>query len=373
MLSLLDRRALFVLVLLLFFAALPAIAVVAGQEFYIGQFRRILIFAIAAISLDLILGYGGMVSLGHAAFFGIGAYVVAILNWHAQQETALLGLIPGSRNILVTWPAAVLVAAAVALVVGSISLRTSGIYFIMITLAFAQMIYFLFVSLEAYGGDDGLRFPGDIGFIDAATNALADAGWDAAIAFDTIFYYVTFVLFLAVLYGSFRLVNSRFGMVIQGCRENERRMRAIGFATFRYKLVCFTIAGGIAGLAGAVFAAHESYIVDHALDALGRSHHHDRARRHGHAGRPGRGSDPVPAAREVPARLHPALADRVRPDPDPRRPVRQARHLRLAAAGCGAPWTLIRCSRPGASSNASAASSPPTISTSPSSPARSMR
>ena len=260
MLALLDRRAVFVLVLLLFFAALPAVAVLAGEEFYIGQFRRILIFAIVAISLDLILGYGGMVSLGHAAFFGIGAYVVAILNWHAQQETALLGFIPGARNILVTWPAAVLVAAAVACIVGSISLRTSGIYFIMITLAFAQMIYFFFVSLEAYGGDDGLRFPGDIGFIDAATNALADAGYDPATWFDTIFYYFTFAIFLAVLYGSYRLVRSRFGMAIQGCRENERRMRAIGFATFRYKLVCFTIAGGIAGLAGAVFAAHESYI-----------------------------------------------------------------------------------------------------------------
>jgi branched-chain amino acid transport system permease protein len=260
MLALLDRRAVFVLVLLVFFAALPVVAIGLGQEFYIGQFRRILIFAIVAISLDLILGYGGMVSLGHAAFFGIGAYVVAILNWHAQQESALLGFIPGTRNILITWPAAILVSAAVALVVGSISLRTSGIYFIMITLAFAQMIYFFFVSLEAYGGDDGLRFTGDIGFIDAATNALADAGHDAATAFDTLFYYLTFAVFLAALYGTFRLVNSRFGMVIQGCRENERRMRAIGFPTFRYKLACFAIAGGMAGLAGALFAAHESYI-----------------------------------------------------------------------------------------------------------------
>jgi branched-chain amino acid transport system permease protein len=260
MLALLDRRAAFVLVLLAFFALLPAIAILLGQDFYIGQFRRILIFAIVAISLDLILGYGGMVSLGHAAFFGIGAYVVAILNWHAQQDTALLGFIPGAQSILVTWPAAILVSAAVALVVGAISLRTSGIYFIMITLAFAQMIYFFFVSLRAYGGDDGLRFTGDIGFIDAATNALADAGYDPARTFDTLFYYLTFAVFLAVLFGSVRLVNSRFGLAIQGCRENERRMRAIGFPTFRYKLVCFAIAGGMAGLAGALFAAHESYI-----------------------------------------------------------------------------------------------------------------
>jgi len=249
MLGLLDRRAAFILILLAFFAVLPVLAIGLGQEFYIGQFRRVLIFAIVAISLDLILGYGGMVSLGHAAFFGIGAYVVAILNWHAQQETALLGFIPGARNILITWPAAILVSAAVALVVGAISLRTSGIYFIMITLAFAQMIYFFFVSLEAYGGDDGLRFPGDVqiaGVIDTAD--------------DVVFYYLVFAIFAAVLYASHRLVKARFGLVIQGCRENERRMRAIGFATFRYKLVCFTIAGGIAGLAGALFAAHESYI-----------------------------------------------------------------------------------------------------------------
>src|SRR5688572_12595936 len=107
MLALLDRRAAFILVLLAFFAVLPLVAMQLDADFYIGQFRRILIFAIVAISLDLILGYGGMVSLGHAAFFGIGAYVVAILNWHAQEEAALLGFIPGSQNILVTWPAAI--------------------------------------------------------------------------------------------------------------------------------------------------------------------------------------------------------------------------------------------------------------------------
>mgnify|MGYP001231111373 CR=1 FL=1 len=255
-----DLSTIFVLALLGLFAVLPVIAVAAGQEFYIGQFRRILIFAIAAVSLDLILGYGGMVSLGHAAFMGIGAYVVAILNFHADEGTLLLGFIPGSQNILVTWPAAILASALVALFVGLISLRTSGIYFIMITLAFAQMIYFFFVSLETYGGDDGLRFPGDIPFIDAATDALYEAGYDPVAAYESLFYYLVFAVFAAVLYGAHRLVNSRFGMVIQGCRENERRMRAIGFFTFRYKLVAFVLAGAIGGLAGALFAAHESFI-----------------------------------------------------------------------------------------------------------------
>ncbi|MBI3708521.1 MAG: branched-chain amino acid ABC transporter permease [Proteobacteria bacterium] len=245
----LDRRHVFVVTLLALFALLPIAAQLADQPFYIGQFRRILIFAIAAISLDLILGYGGMVSLGHAAFFGIGAYVVGILNHHAAEETLFLGLLPGSRNVLITWPLAMLVAAASAGLIGLVSLRTSGIYFIMITLAFAQMVYFFFVSLSAYGGDDGLRFPGD-----TVIAGLIDTQDDIA------FYYAVFAVLAGVLYLCQRMIESRFGLVIQGCRENERRMQAIGFPTFRYRLACFTIAGGIAGLAGALFAAHESYI-----------------------------------------------------------------------------------------------------------------
>lgn len=235
--------------MLLVFAALPLIAQAIDQPWYIGLFRRVLIFAIAAISLDLILGYGGMVSLGHAAFFGIGAYVVGILNYHAQRGGLFLGFIPGTTEVLVTWPLAVLGAALLALVIGAMSLRTSGIYFIMITLAFAQMVYFFFVSLRAYGGEDGLRFRADttiLGLIDTRDSVR--------------FYYLIFAIFCVVLYLAHHLVNSRFGMVIQGCRENERRMRAIGFPTFRYKLACFTIAGGLAGLAGALYAVDESFV-----------------------------------------------------------------------------------------------------------------
>lgn len=257
----LDRRALFVLALFALLAVLPLVAAGFDEYFYVGQLRRILIFAIAAISLDLILGYGGMVSLGHAAFLGIGAYVVGILNYHADEGTALFGLVPGSRNILVTWPAAVLISAAVAAMVGLISLRTGGLYFIMITLAFAQMIYFFFVSLEVYGGDDGFRFPGDIPVVEATAEAVESLGLDDPVAsFELVFYYLVFAVLVAVYYCCARLVNSRFGLVLQGCRENERRMRAIGFATFPYRLAAFTIAGGVAGLAGALFAAHESFI-----------------------------------------------------------------------------------------------------------------
>ncbi len=245
----LDRRVWFVVVLLAALAVLPLAAHATGNEFYIGQFRRILIFAIVAISLDLILGYGGMVSLGHAAFFGVGAYVVAILNWHADREVPLFGMMLGTHNVLITWTAAVLVSGFMAFLIGLISLRTAGIFFIMITLAFAQMVYFFFVSLRAYGGDDGLRFPGDtmvLGVIDTEN--------------DVAFYYLVFAILCGTLYLCRRLVNSRFGMVIQGCRENERRMRALGFPTYKYKLAAFTLAGAIAGLAGALFAAHESYI-----------------------------------------------------------------------------------------------------------------
>jgi len=249
MIGSLDRSRVFILALLAALALLPILATLGGEEFYIGQFRRILIFAIAAISLDLILGYGGMVSLGHAAFIGVGAYVVGILVHHASEETLFLGILPGTFEPLIAWPAAMLISAALAFVIGLISLRTSGVYFIMITLAFAQMVYYVFVSLRTYGGDDGLRFRGGdtlAGIID-----LGD---------DLTFYYVVFAVLLGVLYLGRRLVRSRFGRVIEGCRENERRMRALGFPSYRYKLAAFTIAGGVAGLAGALFATHESYI-----------------------------------------------------------------------------------------------------------------
>jgi branched-chain amino acid transport system permease protein len=245
----LDRRHVFIVLLLAAFLAVPTVAEAIDQPFYIGQFRRILILAIVAVSLDLILGYGGMVSLGHAAFFGVGAYVVGILNYHAADGTLFLGFIPGARDALITWPAAIAVTAALAAVIGLISVRTSGIYFIMITLAFAQMLYFVFFSLKTYGGDDGLRFQGDtviLGLIDTRD--------------DHAFYYAVFAILLALLYFSHRLTRSRFGLVIQGARENERRMAAIGFPTIRYKLVCFAVSGAMAGLAGALFAAHESFI-----------------------------------------------------------------------------------------------------------------
>lgn len=250
-----DRRLLFIFGLLAIFALLPLVASALDQDFYIGQLRRVLIFAIAAVSLDLILGYAGMVSLGHAAFFGIGAYVVAILHWHEDREVLLFGLVPGTTSSFVTIPLAMLIAATLAAVIGAICLRTTGIYFIMSTLAFAQMIYFLFVSLRfhendrAYGGDDGLRFPG-------RTRVLGVVDTDDNLAF----YYLVLGVLMLVLFLGHRLTRARFGLVLQGIRDNERRMRAIGFPTPRYKLAAFVLSGAIAGLAGALLAFHEGYV-----------------------------------------------------------------------------------------------------------------
>jgi branched-chain amino acid transport system permease protein len=211
--------------------ALPLVMQAVGQPFYTVLASRILIFAMVATSLNLLVGFGGMVSFGHAAFFGTGAYVVGILMYH------------GVSSAWIGWPMAVAVAALAALVIGAISLRTRGVYFIMITLAFAQMLYFVFVSFRTYGGDDGL-----------ALEHRSQIGFDLDLKPDITFYYVVLAVVCTVFYAVFRLVNARFGRVLQGIRENETRMEALGYAVYRYKLIAFVIAGGIAGLGGALLA-----------------------------------------------------------------------------------------------------------------------
>jgi branched-chain amino acid transport system permease protein len=231
--SILDHRmhwrwALPALAMLLVF---PLIASAAGAEFYVSLASRILIFALAATSLNLILGFGGMVSFGHAAFVGLGAYAVAIF----MQS--------GVVNAWLVWPLAMLVSAGCALVIGAISLRTQGVYFIMITLAFAQMLFYLVTSIRAYGGDDGLSLPG---------RSIIGFGLD--LANERVFYFVTLSMVVLTLWVVARLLNARFGHVLQAIRENEVRMTAIGFPVFRYKLAAFTLAGALAGLAGALLA-----------------------------------------------------------------------------------------------------------------------
>ena len=228
------KRALIVFLLLALF---PLAMQAMDGMFYVSLASRVLIYAVAATSLNLVLGYGGMVSFGHAAFFGAGAFVVGILS------------VEGVRSAWVAWPAAIAVAAFAAFIIGALSLRTRGVYFIMITLAFAQMIYYIFVSLKTYGGDDGLSMPGR-----------STVGLDISLRNDFIWYYVVLTILAAVLYGLHRLVNSRFGRVIDAVRENEARAEAIGFPVYRYKLLCFVISGAVAGLAGALIANQSSYV-----------------------------------------------------------------------------------------------------------------
>lgn len=217
--------------LLIALLAFPPVAAALGADFYVGLASRILIFALAATSLNFILGFGGMVSFGHAAFVGLGAYTVAI----AMQA--------GVHQAWVSWPLAMGVSALFALVIGAISLRTQGVYFIMITLAFAQMLYFLVVSLKTYGGEDGLTMAG---------RSLLAPGVD--LARDRDFYYVTLAVVSASVLGLARVLNARFGHTLQAIRENEVRMTALGFPVYRFKLVAFTLAGALAGLAGALMA-----------------------------------------------------------------------------------------------------------------------
>ena len=216
---------------------LPAYSHVAGNVFVLTLFTRIVILAMAAVSLNLILGFGGMMSFGHAAYLGIGGYAVGILAFE------------GVNSGFVQWPVALAASALFALVIGALSLRTRGVYFIMITLAFAQMAYYIVAGLARYGGDDGLTIQQRSRFF--APLNLTDK---------TQFYYLCLALLFASLYLVWRLVNSRFGLVVQGARSNDTRMRAIGFPTYRYKLVCFVIAGTLCGLAGALLANHTDFV-----------------------------------------------------------------------------------------------------------------
>jgi len=232
-----DARTVVIAALLVFLALLPVYVIAGGNQFLLILFTRIIILALAATSLNLILGYGGMVSFGHAVYLGIGGYVVGIL---AKE---------GINAGIVQWPLALAVSALFALIIGALSLRTRGVYFIMITLAFAQMAYYLASGTARYGGDDGLSLDTRstfAGLIDLSNK--------------TTFYYVCLVLLFGSILLVWRLTNSRFGMVLQGVRSNEARMRAIGFPTFRYQLAGFVIAGTMCGLAGALIANHTEFV-----------------------------------------------------------------------------------------------------------------
>ncbi|TMH43781.1 MAG: branched-chain amino acid ABC transporter permease [Betaproteobacteria bacterium] len=231
------RRAIVLAAGLVLLAAVPPVAALANQPFYLDLVRRVMIFAIAALSLNLILGYGGMISFGHAAYLGVGAYAVGVLAHY------------GINNGYLQWALAIGASALVALAIGAVSIRTSGVYFIMITLAFTQMLYYLGISIEEYGGDDGMRlqvksqFPGLIDLNDANS-----------------FYYLVLAILVLALFLGQRLVDSRFGMVIRAAKSNEVRTRSIGFSPYPYRLAAFVIAGAVCGLAGALLVNHTAYL-----------------------------------------------------------------------------------------------------------------
>jgi branched-chain amino acid transport system permease protein len=238
-----SRRGWTILIGLLVLALLPVYTTLAHQPFYQDLVIRLMILAMAALSLNLILGYGGMISFGHAAYIGIGAYCVGIPAYY------------GVYSGLVHFPLAIGASALFALLTGVVCLRTAGVYFIMITMAFAQMMFFALVSIEAYGGDDGL-------VIELRSQLAGLLNLESSLTL----YYVTLVSLVVCLYVLYRLVNSRFGMVITGTKSNQRRMQALGFNTYRYRLVCYVVSGAMCGFAGALLGNFTNFISPAMLD-----------------------------------------------------------------------------------------------------------
>lgn len=216
--------------LVVLLGVVPLLSAWSGQSFYVTLVSRIMIFALAASGLNLVLGYGAMVSFGHALYIGFGAYAVGILSFH--------GIASGYVHLAVALGSGLVVAT----LIGLVCLRASGVAFIMITLAFAQMFYFMVVSLKQYGGDDGYGISrrSDFGAIDIGDNV--------------VLYYVIYAILMLTLVIFSRLVHSRFGMVLRGCKSNERRMRALGFPTLAFKLIAYVLSALVCILAGVLLA-----------------------------------------------------------------------------------------------------------------------
>ena len=237
-----TRERLVEIALVLLLAAVPVAAQLLDEPFYLTLATRVAILGLAAVGLNIALGLGGLVSFGHAAFFGVGGYVAGVLAIHAFNGTPMLLGLPGTKLMPVIWLVAILVSGLVALGIGALTLRTSGVYFIMITLAFAQMIYYFAISWPAYGGEDGLSFYVRNGFPGVDT--------------------LRPLPFLLICYGLlalglilFQLLrNSRFGAALQGARQNEVRVAATGISPYRIRLVAFVISAMVTGVAGALYA-----------------------------------------------------------------------------------------------------------------------
>jgi len=246
-----SREALVNALLALALLGAPLIAAAQDEPFYVALASRVAILALAGVGLNFALGTGGMVSFGHAAFFGLGGYVAGVAALHAFEGSPFFAWpfeIGGSESMVVIWLVALAVSALAALAIGAGSLRTSGVYFIMITLAFAQMIYYLAVSLPAYGGEDGLSI-----YI-RSTLPLVDS--DDPLTF----FLVCYALLLLALFLVHRLVDSRFGAALQCARMNPLRLATLGIAPFPVKLAAFTFSAMLTGLAGALYAELNGFV-----------------------------------------------------------------------------------------------------------------
>ena len=238
------ERHLNILVLALL-AAVPLWAYVSDEPFTITLSTKVAILALAGVGLNFALGLGGLVSLGHAMFFGIGGYAMGILASHAQSYTPIYDgffVLEGTKSMVVIWLVAVLAGATAALVIGALSLRTTGVYFIMITLAFGQMFYYFTISWPAYGGEDGLSIYMRNGF--PGLNTL-----------DPIqFFALCYGVLLVVLYLFWRLEQAPFGLVLKASRQNPLRVTTVGLGVYRIQLIAFVMSGAVTALAGALFA-----------------------------------------------------------------------------------------------------------------------
>ncbi|MCK9511286.1 MAG: branched-chain amino acid ABC transporter permease [Pigmentiphaga sp.] len=245
--QLLTRKNILHAIGLLLFVLVPTIADATSEPYIVNMITRLVIYAIAAVSLDLVLGYGALVSFGHSAFFGLGGYVIGIIGFHIANDGGLFGW-EGSNAALVLWPIAMLACALLGLIIGFLSLRTSGVQFIFITLAFSQMLYFVLVGLMIYGGDDGMMidqrntFPG----LDLTR--------------DSTYYYFCLAVLVIWVYLCRRIVNSRFGLALRGLKQNQRRSVALGFGPMGYRLTAFVISAAGTGLAGVLWANYALFV-----------------------------------------------------------------------------------------------------------------
>lgn len=235
-------------VLALGLLAAPLVALAVDEPFYVTLATRVALLALAGVGLNLALGLGGMVSFGHAAYFGLGGYVAGILAHHAFNNTPVLPGLPGTDQMIVIWGVAMMLAGLLAAVIGALSLRTSGIFFIMITLAFAQMLYYFMLSWPAYGGEDGLPIFLRNGFPGLDTMR----PWDMFV--------IAYGMLLVALALFAMLRGARFGAALMAIRQNPDRAAAVGIAPFGVKLAAFSISGMITGLAGAMMADLNGFV-----------------------------------------------------------------------------------------------------------------